>query len=427
MQVRRAVKMTELPRPCNLPLTRARISITFCRRMTHRLPAQIDVSTTLAFLRERAQALGFSALGVSPAEELPSGVHLDAWLEAGYPGRMAYMHNHRPLRTNAAVLHPGAKTVISLTTPYRPLVLEDGRARIAAYAHGFDYHDILRAKLLTLLEELEAYLGFSVNGRPLVDSAPLLERASAERAGLGWFGRSAMLIHPERGTYTLLSELLIDLPLEEDVEPVRDHCGRCRRCVDACPTGAIVGDRVVDGSRCISYLTIELKGTIPRDLRSAIGEQMFGCDICQAVCPWNRFADDVQIDELAPREVLAHFDARDALQLDRAEFKALFKGSPLERTKRRGLARNAAVVLGNRTAAQDLPLLIHQLQTHDEPLVREHLVWAISRYMDHSDPNIQNSAHSALRVAFDAELDDTVRAELRWALPQPHFESESDA
>lgn len=395
--------------------------------MTDRLPPHITPADAIAFLRARSSEHGFSALGVSPADELASGVHLDAWLAAGYPGLMGYMHNHRPLRTNASVLHPGAKTVISLTTPYRPLVLEEGRARVAAYAHGLDYHDVLRAKLLTLLAELEDYLGFSVNGRPLVDSAPLLERASAERAGLGWFGRSAMLIHPDRGTYTLLSELLIDLPLHEDVEPVRDHCGSCRRCVDACPTGAIVGDRVVDGSRCISYLTIELKGTIPRDLRSAIGEQMFGCDICQAVCPWNRFADDVQIEALVPRDVMDSFDARDALQLDRPAFRALFRGSPLERTKRRGLARNAAVVLGNRCAKEDLPLLIEQLESHDEPLVREHLVWAISQYVDHYDPITRNSARSALGVAFEREVDKTVRAEIIWARTLFHFESESGA
>lgn len=383
--------------------------------MTHRLPPTIQVADAIAYLREQALSLGFSALGVSPANELSHGVHLDAWLEAEHPGRMNYMHNHRALRTNASVLHPGAKTVISLVAPYQPLVFEDGRARIAAYAHGTDYHETFRARLFTLLERFEAFVGFSVNGRPIVDSAPLLERASAERAGLGWFGRSSMLIHPERGSYTLLCELLVDLELEEPVEPVRDHCGRCRRCVDACPTGAIIADRVVDARRCISYLTIELKDAIPRDLRSAIGEQLFGCDICQAVCPWNRFADDVRIEAIAPREALANFDARDALGLSPSEFRTLFRGSPLERTKRRGLARNAAVVLGNRRAKKDLPFLIDTLLSHDEPLVREHLVWAVSRYLDKNDRIARQEAIRGLLLAFERDIDQNVRAEIIWA------------
>lgn len=408
--------------------------------MGSRLKENIRSQDVIDFLRSRAIGHGFSALGVSPADELvEDGQRLDAWLDEGSAGKMGYMHNHRPLRTNASKLHPGARTVISFIVPYQPLTLDGTQARIAAYAHGVDYHELFREKLYTLLSELEAFLGFSVNGRAITDSAPLLERATARRAGLGWVGRSAMLIHPQRGTYTLLCELLIDLELREDVEPIRDHCGTCHRCVDACPTGAIRGDGSIDARKCISYLTIELKGSIPRDLRAPIGEQMLGCDICQAVCPWNRFADDVQFDELAPRKALETLDAHDMLRVDRQTFNTMFKGTALHRTKRRGLARNAAVVLGNRRGKAALGTLIDALHTHDEPLVREHVAWALAQFIEHQHQDEQRAttpsskqatthgresrshaeqARKALQLAFDQEVDQTVRAELDWLRTQ---------
>lgn len=389
--------------------------------MTHRLPSQLHDATILDYVRREAEALGFSAVGCSPATPLEEVGPFDQWLASGMQGKMSYMANHRALRTHAAALHPGAQTVLSFTAPYRPLQLEDGQARIAAYAHGEDYHGVIRERLQTLLSRLETFLGFSVHGRAIVDSAPFLERAAAERAGLGWFGRSSMLIHPQRGTYTLLSQLLIDLPLQEDVTPVRDHCGNCRRCVDACPTGAIVADRVVDGRRCISYLTIELKTSIPRELRAGIGDQLFGCDICQAVCPWNRFADDVKIPELSPRSTLSTFDARQALTLDRADFRALFKGTPLERSKRRGLARNAAVVLGNQRRPEDLSILIDMLKVHDEALVREHIVWALAQYFHDGNAPTRKRIQSALLLAFEQEVDHDVRKEIIWARETFHF------
>lgn len=385
--------------------------------MDPRLPDNINSQDVLDFLRARAIGHGFSALGVSPADELvEDGERLDAWLDEGSAGKMGYMHNHRPLRTNASKLHPGARTVISFIVPYQPLVLEGQQARIAAYAHGVDYHELFRDKLYALLQELEEFLGFSVNGRAITDSAPLLERATARRAGLGWVGRSAMLIHPRRGTYTLLCELLIDLELREDLEPIRDHCGTCHRCVDACPTGAIRGDGSIDARKCISYLTIELKGAIPRELRASIGEQMFGCDICQAVCPWNRFADDVQFDELAPRQELETLDAHDMLRVDRQTFNKMFKGTALHRTKRRGLARNAAIVLGNRRGEDALCTLIEALHTHDEALVREHVAWALGQFVEYeSDARAHaQRAREALQLAFDQEIDQTVLDEIDW-------------
>lgn len=387
-----------------------------------RLTGDITPQDVIDFIRERALASGFSAVGFSPADELEEdGVRLDRWLQEGCAGKMGYMHNHRPLRTNASVLHPGAQTVISFVVPYQPLTLEGTNARIAAYAHGVDYHELFRDALYELLQELEEFLGFSINGRAITDSAPLLERATARRAGLGWVGRSAMLIHPRRGTYTLLCELLVDLILREDVEPVRNHCGRCTACVDACPTGAIRGDGSIDARKCISYLTIELKGSIPRELRAPIGEQMFGCDICQAVCPWNRFADDVKFDALAPREALQTLDAHDMLRLSRQEFNKRFKGTALHRTKRRGLGRNAAIVLGNRRDDASLDTLIETLQAHDEPLVREHVVWALGQFIAHGTSAQAQRAQNALTLAFEHEIDDTVRAEIQWVRTQHSF------
>lgn len=381
-----------------------------------RLSGGLRPQDVIDFVRERALSHGFSAVGFSPADELvEDGPRLDAWLQEGSAGKMGYMHNHRAMRTNASILHPGAQTVISFIVPYRPLVLQGRKARIAAYAHGVDYHELFRDKLYELLAELEEFLGFSVNGRAITDSAPLLERATARRAGLGWVGRSAMLIHPRRGTYTLLCELLIDLALHEETEAVRNHCGRCTACVDACPTGAIRGDGSIDARKCISYLTIELKGSIPRELRAPIGEQMFGCDICQAVCPWNRFADDVRFDALAPREALQSLDAIDMLRLDRQEFNQLFKGTALHRTKRRGLGRNAAVVLGNRRDDEALQALIEALHTHDEPLVREHVVWALTQFIENGPLNHAVAAREALALAFEREIDENVRKELDWA------------
>lgn len=384
------------------------------------LSSSID-DATREQIRAAALARGFVACAFVPAAPLADAPHLQAWLDNAFHGRMGYMANHYALRTNPANLEPGTQTVLSLVTPYTPLVLEDGQPRIAAYAHGDDYHHVLRAELLALAADIEAIVGHPIHTRPSVDSAPLLERNIAREAGHGWIGRSSMLIHPKRGTYTLLCELLVDIVIREPLTPVEDHCGRCRRCVDACPTGAIVGDRIVDARRCISYLTIELKDAIPRELRSGVGLQLFGCDICQAVCPWNRFAEPARIAGLEGHSARQSLDARRLLTLSREDFRALFKGSPLERTKRRGLARNAAVVLGNLSRHDDLPLLIDTLQTHDEPLVRGHVAWAIGAFHHHSSM-IQQRAHAALASALPRETDEFVREEIIAALAAFPFE-----
>lgn len=349
-------------------------------------------------IRARAVALGFQSVGFVRAERYDDAdLHLQAWLDAGYHGEMGYMERHRALRVDARALHEGTRTIIAVTTPYSPIVWDEGEVRLAAYAVGEDYHHVLRAKLLELAEAVESLVGRPVNARPIVDSAPLLERETARRGGLGWFGKSAMLVHPRHGTYTLLSGLLVDLelPANESLQP--DRCGRCVRCLEVCPTGALLGDRVVDGSRCISYLTIELKGAIPRELRAKIGLHLFGCDLCQAVCPWNRFASETTMEALRAPAGSLPLDARTILGMSRPEFNARFRGTPMERSKRRGLARNAAVVLGNRRGPGDLDALVDALESHDEPLVRAHTIWALGEWR-----SVGGDAYLRARAAIQA-------------------------
>ena len=362
-------------------------------------------------LEERAAALGFLALGVRDARPLAGRARLERWLADGMHGELGYMERYLELRTDPAVLEPGTRSVIVLATPYdaRPLGIgHDDDPLITRYALGDDYHEVLRPRLRALGAFLEAELGAAVNGRPAVDSAPLLEREVAQDAGLGWFGRSSMLINQRWGSYVLLSELLVDVALEPDTERHPDRCGRCTACVDACPTGAILADGVVDARRCISYLTIELRGPIPRALRAPMGLHLFGCDICQAVCPWNRRAPAALIPELAPRPEVARVTALEALALSDEAFRALFRGSAVKRTKRRGLARNAAVVLGNAGDRAAVPALARALRDDPEPLVRGHAAWALGRLGG-------AAAHAALDEAQRREEDGYVLEEIRAA------------
>jgi epoxyqueuosine reductase len=254
---------------------------------------------------------------------------------------------------------------------------------VARYARGDDYHDVMLEKLGALQEWLATELGRPVHGKAYVDTGPLLERDLARRAGLGWFGKNTNLINPEIGSFFFLGALLVELELEPDDPFQADRCGTCTRCLEACPTQAFAAPRVLDATRCISYLTIELKGEIPEALREPMGGLLYGCDICQDVCPWNvSFAQELREQALAPRAALSAPDARplarEVLSMDDDTFRVAFKGSPMKRTKRRGLARNAAVVLGNVGDARDVPALTAALDD-PEPLVGQHAAWALSR------------------------------------------------
>jgi epoxyqueuosine reductase len=255
---------------------------------------------------------------------------------------------------------------------------------VARYARGDDYHDVMLAWLGELHRWIDARAGRAVPGKAYVDTGPILERDLARRAGLGWFGKNANLVNPTLGSFFFLGLLLLDLDLEPDAPFAADRCGRCTRCLDACPTSAFVAPRVLDATRCISYLTIERKGAIPEPLRAALGGLLYGCDVCQDVCPWNvRFARALPHGSpYAPRDVLDGKDARtlarELLGMTQEEFSRAFTGSPMKRAKRRGLQRNAAVVLGNVGTADDVDVLARALDG-EEPLVREHAAWAMSQ------------------------------------------------
>jgi epoxyqueuosine reductase len=252
-----------------------------------------------------------------------------------------------------------------------------GPGKVARYARGADYHDVLRGKLKKLLAWIQCEVP-GTSGRGVVDTAPLLERDFARRAGLGWFGKNTMLIDKKLGSYFLLGALLLDLELEPDAPFAASHCGTCTACLDACPTEAFVAPGVLDSRRCISYLTIELRGPIPSELREPMGDWVFGCDICQEVCPWNRKAPAGREPALQPRPDLEALDIVEILNLSEEDFRRRFKGTALYRSKRRGLLRNAAIALGNLGDAAALPAL-EKARTDREPLIREAAEWAIER------------------------------------------------
>ncbi len=293
-------------------------------------------------IRQEAHRLGFEFVGFARAEQLEEEARqLEKWLEQGAHGRMAYMENYFDLRIDPTKLVPGAKTVICLTFNYfNPDKQEDPEApKIASYAYGEDYHHVVKDKLKALLAFMQAEIG-DIDGRCFVDSAPVMEREWARRAGLGWNGRNTLTIHPKRGSFFFLAEIICDLPLVYD-NPMRDHCGTCRRCIDACPTEAISPEGYfLDASKCISYLTIELRDNIPGEFKEQMDGWMFGCDVCQDVCPWNRFSERHTEPALEPHSDLLSLSRRDWQELTEDTFSRIFKKSAVKRVKFEGLKRN---------------------------------------------------------------------------------------
>ena len=293
-------------------------------------------------LREKAYALGFEFVGISKAEELTDEARkLEEWLNKGYHGQMAYMGNHFEKRIDPRKLVDGAKSVISLMYNYHnPEKQKDVDApKISQYAYGKDYHQVLKKKLKILLDQISAEVG-AVNGRCFVDSAPVLERDWARRSGLGWTGKNTMIINKQRGSYFFLAEIILDVEFEYD-HPVKDHCGTCTKCIDACPTNAISEEGYfMDGSKCISYFTIELKDEIPSEMKGRFENWMFGCDICQQVCPWNRFSKPNQEPDFQPKHGLLEMNKEEWLELTQDVFSIVFKKSAVKRTKYSGLMRN---------------------------------------------------------------------------------------
>lgn len=286
--------------------------------------------------------LGFEYCGIAKAAQLPEDARrLERWLNKGMHGNMQYMENYFDLRIDPTKLLPGAKSLITLMMNYYPEQQQDRQLpQIAKYAYGKDYHEVIRAKLKELLFLIKEKTG-AVNGRGFVDSAPVLERTWAQKSGLGWIGKNGNLIHQKSGSFFFIATLITDLELQYDDPLTKDYCGSCTRCIDNCPTEAILPDKVVDGSRCISYFTIELKeALIPDSMKGKFNNWMFGCDVCQDVCPWNRFSKPTGEISFSPLPEILNFSSNDWEELTEESFREIFKNSPLKRTKFGGIRRN---------------------------------------------------------------------------------------
>lgn len=302
----------------------------------------VQAQANTELLRQEALRLGFSFIGISKAEQMDEeALRLEAWLNQGKHGSMEYMENHFDLRTDPRKLVPGARSVVSLMYNYHnPDKQADPEApKISQYAYGEDYHFVIKRKLKELLYVLQEQVG-DIEGRCFVDSAPVMERDWARRSGVGWIGKHTLLIHPKAGSYFFLAELIIDLELIAD-GPIKDYCGTCTRCIDACPTDAIAPNGyLLDASRCISYLTIELREAIPEAFSGQMDNWMFGCDVCQEVCPWNRFATRHDEPAFEPAAELLEKPREEWLELSEEVFRRVFRKSPVKRTKYAGLMRN---------------------------------------------------------------------------------------
>jgi len=293
------------------------------------------------YIRETAIDLGFFSVGFSKADFLASEApRLENWLKAQAHGSMTYMENHFDMRLDPRVLVPGAKTVISFLFNYYPEEKQRSDTyQVSKYAYGKDYHDVIKAKLRELVARVSEEIGV-VEGRIFVDSAPVLEKAWAAKSGLGWVGKNSNLIHPKAGSFYFLAEWICDLDLEPDAA-IRDYCGTCTKCIDACPTQAILPNKTIQANQCLSYFTIELKSSeLPKSLNKKASNWIFGCDICQDVCPWNRFSQPHQHIELEPYSEILAFSINDWMQLDESTFNKVFRDSPMKRTKWKGMIRN---------------------------------------------------------------------------------------
>ena len=292
-------------------------------------------------IKQKAEKFGFQSCGISKAEFLEEEApRLETWLNKGYHGEMKYMENHFDKRLDPALLVDGAKSVISLSYNYFPKVKIDeiNNFKISKYAYGEDYHEVIKDILKGMVTELQEEIG-EFGFRVFVDSAPVLEKAWARKSGLGWVGKNANLITKKHGSFYFLAEIICDLELDYDLA-VTDHCGSCRACIDACPTQAIVSDRIVDGSKCISYATIELKNEIPDYFNGKMDDWMFGCDVCQDVCPWNRFSAPTLQEKFSPNFQKLNFRKNEWKELTQELFSEIFKKSAVKRTKFSGLMRN---------------------------------------------------------------------------------------
>ena len=368
-------------------------------------------------IQQQAQSLGFALVGVTTPDPPPHYAAYETWLRAGRQAGMGYLASPqaRAKRADPRLILPECRSILVLAMPYFPQTHPEvpaGAGLVASYAWGEDYHLVLPDRLGKLVSLIEAQIGHPIAGRCYTDTGPLLERDLAQRAGLGWIGKNTCLINPRLGSYFFLSEILLDIELEPDPPFTMDHCGTCSRCIDACPTSCILPDRSLDAGRCISYLTIELKEQIPPDLRAQLGSWVFGCDRCQQVCPWNRFALAQGEPAFAPRPGLPVPDLQQELGLSPAQFNLKYKRSPVQRAKRRGYLRNVAVALGNHGALVAVPVLRHVLLHEPEALVRQAAAWALGQIGG-------AESRRALDLAWESETDPQVLAEIQTVLRVP--------
>jgi epoxyqueuosine reductase len=299
-------------------------------------------------IRSFVRELGFDFCGIARAQQLDEDARrLEQWLNKGLHGNMQYMENYFDLRIDPTKLVPGAKSVITVLLNYFPQQTQQpGTPNISKYAYGKDYHEVIKSKLHALLAMINEHIG-EVHGRGFVDSAPVLERSWAQRSGLGWIGKNGNLLTKTQGSFFFIATLIVDLELEYDDPFAKDYCGSCRKCIDACPTGAITDSKVINGSQCISYYTIELKDMLlPDDKKGQFADWMFGCDVCQDVCPWNRFAKPTRETEFAPIPEILNFTTKEWESLSEEAFKQIFRHSPMKRAKYQGIQRNIKFLKG---------------------------------------------------------------------------------
>ena len=378
----------------------------------------------LADLRREALRLGFSRLGVARAAAAPHHAEFRGWLAAGMAGVCGeWLARHESLRGEPRSLLEGARSVVMLATDHAAAAPEStgpgpGRGRVARYAWGDDYHGLLRGRLNRLAAWLERRMPGS-RSRGVVDSAPLAERDFAWLAGLGWFGKNTMLIDRDAGSFFLLSALVTDIDLPAHDTPVADHCGTCTACLDACPTGALPAPRLLDARRCISSITIEDHGPIDPEFRTALGDWIFGCDICQEVCPWNRMPPGSGEPALQPRGGESALSLTDLLALDEPAFRARFRGSPILRAKRSGLLRSAALALGNRPHPPALAALLAALADSD-PTIRGAVAWALGRWIAAGVLPVPSRAALVARVALETDPDVVGELQAALAATPPH-------
>ena len=345
-----------------------------------------DLSDLAKSIKEIGMKLGFQQIGISDTDLSDAEGRFKKWLDNEYHGEMSYLKRHGNKRSRPNQLVPGTIKIISVRMDYWPSktldtaenIIDKKRAYISRYALGRDYHKVLRKRLAQLAKLVQERIG-NFGYRVFVDSAPVLEKPIAQKAGLGWIGKHTNLINPEAGSFFFLGEIYTDLPLPID-NPIDDHCGSCTACIDICPTQAIVKPYLLDARRCISYLTIEHKGSIPIELRTGIGNRIFGCDDCQLICPWNKFAKKSLEENFLPRHNLDRRTLVDLFLWDKSEWDIRTRGSAIRRAGYKGWLRNVAVALGNAPKKQDVMEALDKKKNHSSSVIKEHVRWAISQH-----------------------------------------------